>query len=121
MKLLKNTNLVILVFLFLLSLVAGGAKLFEQPQEIKFFADAGVGREWIIPMGAMQMLGACVALLDRMKHIGIAIMGACFLLSTIMIFMTGNSLLAVFSLLPVILSVVLLVRLRGVEAPDDRG
>jgi len=113
MKFSRYVNPVILVCLSLLSLAAGGAKVFEQPQEIKFFEDAGVGMQWLIPVGLLQVGGAMLVLFGRTRIAGIAIMVAGFLFSTVMIFVTGNTMLGAISLLPVVMGAILSARLRS--------
>lgn len=110
MKYLFYTVLVIMV---ILSLAAGVAKVSHMPQEIQFFKEAGIHSTWLLPLGSFQMIGGLLAIYHRTRRAGSAVIGLGFLLSTFVIFMTGNSAFGVFSLLPVLLCIFIFWRSNG--------
>lgn len=103
----------VLIILVILSLAAGGAKVFNMPQEIQFFKDAGIHSTWLLPLGSLQIIGGLLAIYYRTRRVGSAAIALGFLLSTIVIFMTGNSAFGVFSLLPVFLCAFIFWRSKG--------
>lgn len=94
---------VVLVIVVILSLAAGGAKVSNMPQEIQFFQDAGINSTWLLYLGGLQIVGGLLAIYNRTRGAGSAIIAFGFLLSTMVIFMTGNSAFGLFSLLPVLM------------------
>lgn len=100
----KYVYWVILGLLALMSVAAGGAKLAAMQQEVAFFAEAGLDVTWLLPLGAVQVIGAFLAIYPRSRAIGAAIMALGFFVSSVVIFMTGNIGFALISLIPVFLS-----------------
>ena len=103
----------VLIILVIMSLAAGGAKVASMPQEIQFFKDAGVNVAWLLPLGGLQIIGGLLAIYHRTRRVGIAIVAFGFLLSTVVIFMTGSTAFGVFSLLPVLLCAFVFWRSNG--------
>ena len=101
MKLAQTITLVILV---LMSLAAGVAKVMQMEQEVQFFQQAGLNASWLMGLGVMQIIGAGLAVIAKFRSIGAGLMGAGFLISAIVIFMTGNAGFGAFSLVPVLLA-----------------
>ena len=99
----KYLYFAVLIMLVLMSLSAGGAKVANMPQEIQFFVDAGISPTWLLPLGAFQIIGGLLAIYHRTRRAGVALIAIGFLVSTIVIFMTGNSGFAAFSLIPILL------------------
>lgn len=93
----------ILTIVVLLSFAAGGAKVIAMPQEIEFFETAGIAAQWLLPLGILQIMGGLFALYHRTRRSGLALIALGFLLSTFVIFMTGDVFFGSFSLLPVAL------------------
>ncbi len=98
---------IIAAVLALLSLAAGAAKIAAAPQEIQFFQDAQVSIRWMLPMGVLQVVGGILTIFRRSRKFGAIIAAAGFLLSAAMIFVTGNLVFAVVSLLPAALAALL--------------
>ncbi len=111
----KIVQTVILVILILLSLAAGAAKVMQVPQEVQFFADAGLGVAAMISLGVFQILGAALSAVPKFRLIGAATMGAGFLVSALIILMTGDLMFAVISLIPVLLSGFVFIGARAVR------
>lgn len=93
----------ILILVVLLSLAAGGAKVAAMPQEVQFFDNAGIAANWLLPLGILQISGGLSALYHRTRRVGLILIALGFLLSTVVIFMTGDAAFGFFSLLPVAL------------------
>ncbi len=93
----------VMIMLVILSLAAGGAKVSSMPQEIQLFQDSGIHPTWLLPLGSLQIIGGLLAIYHRTRRVGSVVIALGFLLSTIVIFMTGNCAFGVFSLLPVLL------------------
>ena len=100
----KIAQTIILVILILLTLAAGAAKAMKMPQEVQFFAYAGLGMTTMIALGVFQITGAVLSAVPKFRMIGTAMMGAGFLASAIIIMMTGDMTFALMSLIPVLLS-----------------
>lgn len=103
----------VLIILVILSMAAGGAKVAGMPQEIQFFQDAGIHSVWLMPLGGLQLIGGLLAIYHRTRRTGIALIAIGFLVSTVVIFMTGNSGFGVFSLIPILLCVLIFRRSSG--------
>ena len=96
----KYLRLVILAAIVLLSFMAGGAKVTHAEQEVSFFQQTGVSLQLLLPFGALQILAGLLALLSRIRKLGLWLMAIMFGLSAAMIFTTGNIAFALFSLVP---------------------
>jgi len=101
----KIFSYVLLVLLALLSLVAGVAKLIQTQAEIEFFASAGFDAVWLYPLGAIQVAGAIMAAIPRTRTLGILGIAFGFAISSLVIFMTGNTTFGLISLVTVALSI----------------
>ena len=93
------------IVLVLLSLAAGVAKLMQTPAETEFFASAGLSSIWLYPLGAVQVLGAGLAVLRGPGQTGLTLIAAGFAISSAVIFMTGNTTFGLISLIPVALTI----------------
>lgn len=86
-----------------LSLAAGGAKISSMKQEIQFFRDASIDLDWLLPLGVLQIVGGLFAVYSRTRGAATILVALGFLISTFVIFRTGNSEFAVASLAPILL------------------
>ena len=111
----KYVALIVLALLILMSVAAGGAKVAHMPQEIQFFADAGLSKTWLVPVGILQIIGGLLAIFPRSRSAGAAVIAAGFLITTIVIFITGNIGFGLFSLLPVLIAVFFMRRSRTIS------
>ncbi|WP_323763012.1 hypothetical protein [Maricaulis sp.] len=91
----------LLVIVGALSLAAGAAKLMQVDQEVSFFLAAGLQPVWLLPLGALQVIGPALTLLGRTRRIGAGLTGLGFLVSTLVILANGNPGFAAISLIPV--------------------
>lgn len=88
--------------LILLSVAAGAAKVLQTPQEVKFFADAGLGLVPLFMLGIVQVLGGLLAPFSNFRLAAFSLIFAGFLASVIVILVTGEFAFAMISLLPVL-------------------
>ncbi len=109
----KYLYFAVLIILVIMSLAAGGAKVANMPQEIEFFREAGINASWLLPLGGIQIIGGLLAVYHRTRRMGLTLVATGFLISTIVIFLTGNVQFGAFSALPVFLCVVLIWRSRN--------
>lgn len=69
------------------------------PHEAEFFAQAGLAAAWLYPLGAIQLLGAGLAAFSKFRLWGLVLITLGLLISAAIIFITGNMLLTVASLI----------------------
>jgi len=93
-----------LIAVCLLSIAAGIAKVARTPQEVDFYAQAGLGILPLVLLGAVQILGGALCVVARLRVIGLSLVTLGFLLSVLVIARTGNTGFAVISMLPAFLS-----------------
>jgi hypothetical protein len=105
----KLVGMFALAAIVLLSLAAGGAKISQMPQEAAFFTDAGIDQAWMVSLGLIQVAGAIAAAFARTRRLGLFVTAAAFLISSLMIFVTGNLKFGVISVLPVAVCIILLM------------
>lgn len=103
----KLLGYIILTLLGLMSFAAGIAKVLATPQEVAFFESAGVSESWLLPLGILQITAAIAAAVPRTRRIGLIAIAIGFAISSIIIFMTGNTSFGLVSLVPVILALML--------------
>lgn len=99
MKILKIVLTVIVAFL---SIAAGLAKLMGAPQEVVFLSSLGFNSSMILLFGAAQAVGAILTALPVTRLFGLIIIFLGFLLSAILVFVSGKLVFGMVSLLPVI-------------------
>jgi len=95
---------IVLVLIALMSGAAGLAKVMKVPQEVAFFEAVNMSLAFLIPLGIAQILGALLAINPKTRRLGLGLVALCFVLSAIMIFMSGDLGFGVISLLPVIVA-----------------
>lgn len=95
----------VVVFLAILGLAAGFAKLIAAPHEVAFFARFGLGEIAVMFAGGLQVLGAVAIAIPRLRLPGAVLTAISFGVSSLMIFASGQVLFGTVSLLPVVLSI----------------
>ena len=98
-------TLFLIIMLALLSIAAGVAKAFHLPEEVTFLSEQGLGTNTIIIFGVVQMLGGVLALITPTQRVGLGLIGAGFLMSAMIVFVSGNFLFGLVSMLPVLVTV----------------
>lgn len=114
----KAVSKIALVIVSLLSLAAGLAKLMLVPQEVRFFAEIGLGNGSLQVLGAAQMAGGVFALIPRFRLFGLLLVALGFFVSLLAILMMGDAAFAAVSSLPILVSVWLVVRERSARRPQ---
>ncbi|MBL4619215.1 MAG: DoxX family protein [Marinicaulis sp.] len=110
MKKLLLANLVVLI---LLGLSAGAAKIMQAPQELKFFQDAGLSANLLIIFGVLQVAGGILLVFARTRKPGAVLLAATLGASAIMIFMNGMIAFGLFSLLPILMAGIVIIKPIG--------
>ncbi len=99
----KILNIIIIIILAVLSLLAGGAKLFQVPQEMEFLRGVGLSITMITLFGVVQVAGGALLLLPITRLLGAVIATIALLVSAVLVFMSGNHVFGMVSLVPVVL------------------
>jgi hypothetical protein len=97
-----KTTLVIL--LALLSIAAGVPKLIQLPQELGFLQAIGFNAAMVSLLGIVQIAAGVTLAVPRSRFLGAVAVTIGFLISTIALFVAGNSAIGAVSLLPVLLA-----------------
>tara|TARA_R110000737_G_scaffold109203_4_gene142140 strand:- start:63 stop:434 length:372 start_codon:yes stop_codon:yes gene_type:complete len=106
----KIVHHLLIVIVTLLSVAAGIAKVMQSPQEVQFLQRFAFNDFAITCYGVMQILAAVVLIIgaliydDRAKLTGAIAISIGFLLSSVLIFVSGNWAFGLMSLLPIILT-----------------
>mgnify|MGYP001027566756 CR=1 FL=1 len=114
----KITHNLIIVIIVLLSLAAGIAKVMHNPQEVQFLQSFAFNDLAITVYGIVQILAAlalAVGVLicnNGVKLLGVVVVAFAFLISSVLIFVSGDWGFGFISLLPVALTG-LIIKLRG--------
>ena len=117
MKLIWTITLVLLTFL---ALSSGIAKMLLLQQEVDVFANYGFSNPLLIAFGALQFAGGVFLVFGRTRFIGAALVAATFLVSLIVLFMEGNVVMSVITMLVTAALAVVMLRSRGMRKPDER-
>lgn len=99
----KIINLFLVAILALLSLGAGAAKLMQVPQEIEMLQQIGLAAHHILFFGLWQIVGGALVTMRRTRLIGCGLIGVIMSITTVMILISGDIQLALFSLLTIVL------------------
>ena len=101
----KLLQIVLLGVLILLSVSSGIIKIILMPQEVEFFGGAGFSNLLIVVYGATQIIGGMLLIPIRSRAWAAIFMAVNFMLSVVVIGLSGNIPFAVFSFAPVAISV----------------
>lgn len=99
---------VLAYLLGLLNLAAGIPKILQMSQEQEFLGTIGLSPTGVSMLGLIQLVGACTIPWKRTRTIGAALGGIALLVSAIAIFASGDGTFGTISLLPLILSLVVI-------------
>ena len=102
----KIVRLLLIVIVALLSIAAGAAKVIQAPQEMEFLQGFGLSTLSIIVFGLVQILAGVLLAPQKTRISGATLAIIAFAASTILIFKGGNFAFALFSILPIVLSVI---------------
>ncbi len=109
MKVLFYILLLVLVFL---AVSSGLSKVVLMPREVDFFSQYGFANPLLMAFGLFQLVGGIGLLFPKTRLIGAGIVALTFLISAVVLFLSGNILVTVVTLVFVGL-LALLVELDG--------
>ncbi|MGB0495850.1 MAG: DoxX family protein [Kangiellaceae bacterium] len=89
---------ILLVLLVLLAVLSGITKILLMPQEVEFFGPFGFSNSLLITFGAVQLLGGVILAIPRIRKIGAAVIAITFLISAVVLFLSGNIPMAIVTL-----------------------
>jgi hypothetical protein len=101
---LKFINIFIVVAIALLSIAAGLAKVMQTPQEIEFLQGLGLSTFLIIVFGLVQIAGGVLLASKKTRMAGAVMVTFGFVVSAALIFIGGNVVFGLFSLIPAALA-----------------
>lgn len=116
----ERLKTLIWVLLAFLGVAAGIAKMLQTPQEMAFFQEQmGFSAEAIMAFGLLQLIAGVMLIFKKTRMIGAALLGITLLLSSIVIFMAGEIVFGVVSLIPVLLTdLVVWFEIKAKKAPQ---
>ena len=94
----------------LLGIAAGIAKVMQVPQEVEFLMGFGLTSISIVVYGAFQIAGGILMAIPKTRVLGAGLTATCFFASVILVFLSGNLVFALISILPVIISVLVIFK-----------
>lgn len=100
MKIFYYTVLVILVFL---AISSGFTKIILMEQDVEFFGKYGFTNSILIAYGIAQLLGGILLLLPKTRFYGAILVAITFLVSFIVLLLSGNIPMAIVTLVFVLL------------------
>jgi len=100
----KIVNILIIAIIALLSIAAGLAKLMQAPAEMEFLQGLGLSSGLIMAFGLVQVVGGVLLAIKKTRMPGAILVTLAFAVSTILIFIGGNTVFGLFSILPVALA-----------------
>ena len=89
--------------LIFLAISSGITKIMLMPQDVEFFGKYGFTNPILIAFGAVQVIGGAFMVFSKIRAIGAAIVAITFLISTVVLFMSGNTPVALVTLICVLL------------------
>lgn len=98
------TSKVIHGIVTLLSIAAAVPKVSQAPQEVEFFAAAGLPPMAVTVFGCVQLLGAVLLIIPKTRLTGAVVAALTFLCSAAMLLLAGQTAFGLVSLIPVALA-----------------
>ncbi|NND43723.1 MAG: hypothetical protein HKN58_00255 [Xanthomonadales bacterium] len=100
----KILSAILIYALAVLSILAGGAKISLMPQELEFLQGFGLNAGLVVAFGIVQVAGGAMLLFSRVRTVGAILVASAFLVSAILVFLTGNWVFGLISLVPAALA-----------------
>ena len=110
----KIVNTLIIAIIVLLSIAAGMAKVMQAPQEMEFLQGLGLSSVLIVVFGLVQILGGVLLVPRKTRMLGAVLATSAFVVSTVLIFVSGNLTFGLVSILPIALACVIIYQSAGV-------
>ena len=118
MKLFVNVVLVILV---LLAGLSGVSKVMLMPQDVEFFSQYGFTNSVLIIFGVVQLLGGLLLIFSKTRIIGAIIVLLTFLISAVVLLMSGKIMVAFITLVFVGLAGLIINQTLNAKAAEQVG
>jgi hypothetical protein len=100
----KILYIITLGLLSLLSIAAGAAKVMQVPQEMAFLQSFGLSVTAIIAFGSIQIVAGILLAIPKTRLYGAGLVSLGFLISSVLVFTSGDIGFGLFSLLPLIVA-----------------
>jgi hypothetical protein len=110
---------IVVILLALLAIASGAAKVMLMPQEVDFFGAYGFSSAVLIVYGAAQVVGGAMLPFKKTQFIGAAVTAATFLVSLVLLILSGNVIMSVITAVVTALLVVVMVRTKKTTGTDD--
>ncbi len=105
----KIFRVIILVLLIGLGISSGLAKIMLIPEEMEFFKGVGFSETLLVLFGVTQLIGGILLLFKKLRKLGACILAITFGASTVFIFLSGNIAFGLFSILPILLTGIIII------------
>jgi hypothetical protein len=90
---------IILIILVLLAISSGITKILLMPQDVDFFGQYGFSNPILITYGLAQLVGGVFLAIPKTRIIGVAVVAVTFLISAVVLFLSGNIPVTIVTLL----------------------
>lgn len=100
----KILHWILVILVVFVAVSAGLAKAFQIPQEVQFLSLFGFNVALIIVYGIVQTLGGILMLIPKTLTLGALITTLAFILSSVLILISGDLMFFIVSLIPVALT-----------------
>jgi DoxX-like family len=114
----KILTIIMTLLMALLSIAAGVAKVMLIPEETAFLSQFGFSQPHVVIFGAVQVLGGLLFAVPLSRDVGGIVVTVGFLFSAVLVFMSGNVVFGLASVLPVVLTGALVYRAMRRVAPE---
>lgn len=81
---------IIIVILVLLAIASGIPKILLLPQDVEFFGQYGFSDPLLIVFGIVQVIGGVLLAIPKTRVIGAIIIAITFVVSALLLFLSGN-------------------------------
>ena len=115
----KIVSYLIITIVVLLSIAAGLAKVMQTQQEMEFLQGLGLSPALIVVFGLVQIVAGILLVPQKTRMVGALLAAAAFILSTVLIFVGGNTTFGLFSTLPIALAGVIIY--QSVRTADNKS
>lgn len=117
----SRPHVVVIVMIYVLaalSAAAGIPKILQMPQELGFLSAIGFSAVAVSILGVIQLSGGVLLLWKKSRLLGAVLAGVALLVSSIAIFLGGNTKFGLISLIPFAVSIIVIY---STVRPDERG
>lgn len=112
----KIATNIVAYLLGVLNIAAGVPKIMQMPQELGFLSSIGLSGLGVSTLGVVQLLGGIMLFWSKTRLAGAVLASLALLVSSIAIFIGGNSTFGLISLLPFVVALIIVfVELKGVR------